>query len=250
MPRTSTIDKTVAEIATTPEEAAIAEARARDDERWDEPYEEIEQLPDGPVTPEAMAAEAAARARMGLGGALGDDERRPPMGTTYDAKGEAIDVEAVRSARAQEAEATGYLEPGRATITQIEMPGFEGQQASKVQINFGGPIVLDLGLPGHKALWDALKWQGHAELAVTVYVADKMFKGRADATAVAALKVLKASLIGAGDDSEAPDEDGPLDDADGPGEFGTAEDSSVVGSALAQSLAEAGDDEDAEPGAE
>lgn len=188
------------------------------------------------MSPEATAELRARAAHMGLGGPQGLDSATVDTSlagtilvTGYDANGEAIDAEVVRSARAQEAAATGEPDPERPAIAQIEMPGFEGQTTSKVQVNFGGPVVLDLGMPEHKRLWDALSWQGHAELVVTIYVADKMFKGRADATAVAAVKVLKARLANDAEEEElgedetftvyglaealaeddAPDEDGP-----------------------------------------
>lgn len=143
-----------------------------------------------PMTPEQQA-EFERRARMGLGG----PQEPTILVTTYDANGESIDAEVVRSERAQEAAATGEPDPERIPQSkQIEMPGFEGHKATKVTVSFSGSITLDLGIDRHKAMWDELRWQTHKALTVTAFVNGKGFKAGKDNVAGASLTVMSAHM--------------------------------------------------------
>lgn len=185
--------------------AAIAAARERDAAIWDT-YDHAVGIDPGeiPMDPEATAELRARAAHMGLGG---PQEAFPQsiLVTGYDANGEAIDAEVVRSERAQDAAATGEPDPERPAMKQIEMPGFEGHKATKVTVAFGGSITLDLGYPGHKAMWEALRWQSHASMNITAFVNGKGFKAGKDNVAGASLTVLSARL-------EAPGEPQPYEE--------------------------------------
>ncbi len=199
MARGRTMEATVAEMAApTPEELAIAEARARDDAIWDddapedsgelsmteEEYQALREANDR-VTPDEMRQEAAARSRMGLGGSLGDDEPAPLRVATYDANGEAIDVEVERSARSAEADAVmDKPEPHEAkpaaskndipTIGQILMPGFPPQQAvHEVAVNISGRIILNISNPSGRAFWERLGLGERVSLDVDGVVVDR-----------------------------------------------------------------------------
>lgn len=181
------------------------------------------------MSPEALAELRARAAHMGLGG----PQEPTILVTGYDANGEAIDAEVVRSARAQDAAATGDPDQERPAIKQIEMPGFEGHRATKVTLSFGGSITLNLGYAADKAMWDALTWQSHAGLNITAFVNGKGFKTGKDNIAGASLTVLNARLANDAEEQELGEDetftvyglaealaqdDGPLDDAAGPDE--------------------------------
>lgn len=218
MARVSTIEKAVEEAAQpTPEEAAIAEARARDDAVFDEFDAEPTEIS---MDPEQLAELQARSRAFGLGGSLGDDEPAPLMVATTDANGEAIDVEAVRSARSAEADAvTAKPEPGQHTASkndiplmgQVILPGFPaGQAVHEVVVNVSGRAILNIANADDRETWESLSLGRRIVLEVDAVVVERAGRLSLDADLEDKKRVAKANVKVTGfhlaDDQEEDDE--------------------------------------------